>query len=69
MYDAAGNTTETIDPQGNITSMAFDADNRNTVTVTGYGTTQAETTTQAYDAVGDVTTSTDARGNVTTMGL
>ena len=67
MYDAAGNTTETIDPQGNITKMAFDADNRNTSTTTGYGTSQAETTTQAYDAIGDVTTSTDANGNVTTM--
>lgn len=48
-YDASGNPIELLDPDGNVTKSAYDADNRLTSKTTGANTASPSTTTHAYD--------------------
>lgn len=60
-YDANGNPTKTIDPNGNPSASAFDALNRLVETVDAGG----GRTTYGYNAIGRITEVADPRGNVT----
>jgi RHS repeat-associated protein len=76
LYDAAGNLqseTTGYSPTASYshpstTSYGYDALNRVTTTITGYGTSAAATVVTAYDAAGNVLSVTDPNGNVTSYG-
>ena len=53
------------DANGNVTSYAYDALNRATMTTVAVGTSAQATSTVAYDKVGNVTSGTDPLGHVT----
>jgi RHS repeat-associated protein len=73
-YDTFGDTVEVSDPDGNVTTYAYDQDGRQ-VSVTnpsytppGSSTPVSGTTTMAYNNLGEESKVTDPLGNVTQMG-
>jgi YD repeat-containing protein len=70
-HDAYGDLTRTMNPDGNVTSAAYDGDGRVTsVSQPAYtqpgGTSQiAGTTSYTYDGKGNLTSLTDPAGNIT----
>jgi RHS repeat-associated protein len=75
-YDAAGNllsrttgySTTVSYRHVSVSSYGYDALNRQTTAIAGFGTSQAATVVTAYDANGNVLSVTDANTNVTTYG-
>ncbi len=71
-YDTFGDTTETEDPDGNVTTYGYDADGREVsrtlppYTPPGSSSAITAVSTSAYDGLGQLTSSADALGNTTT---
>ncbi|MSU59998.1 MAG: PEP-CTERM sorting domain-containing protein [Pedosphaera sp.] len=61
-YDPVGNRVAATDPNGNVTTYAYDALNRLTNSVNPAG----DTTSQTYDGVGNQIITTSPNGNITT---
>ena len=68
-YDKVGNQTSMTDPRGLVTSSTYDALERLTVQITGYGTTSAATSTTVYDALSNVLSTTNPLGQVSSIKL
>ncbi len=67
-YDAVGNTRSVTNAIGAVTSLVYDALNRQTQMIEAYGVGDlARTTTTVYDAVGNVRSVTNPRGIVTSF--
>jgi RHS repeat-associated protein len=70
-YDTYGDVTDSEDPDGNITTAAYDQDGQQTsvtgpsYAAPGASTPANETTTAVYNAAGEVTQVTDPDGNTT----
>jgi RHS repeat-associated protein len=54
VYDAIGDVVSTTDPNGNITSHAYDQVGRETKTIEGYGSSVATTATMIYDSASNL---------------
>jgi large repetitive protein len=72
-YDTFGDTTETEDPDGNVTTYGYDADSQQvSQTLPPYtppgGSSITAVDTTAYDGDGQVTATTDGLGNTTKYG-
>lgn len=66
-YDGNSNRTKQTSPEGRVTQWNFDAANRQTSVVNGFGTAQAVTTQMFYDAAGNNTRIRDGRSNDTIL--
>jgi len=64
-YDADGNRTATVDPNGHVTQYTYDLNDRRLTQVTPRDASTTETTSYQYDAVGN-TTAVIAPGNLIT---
>ena len=73
-YDTFGDTAETQDPDGNVTTYGYDADGRQVsetlppYTPPGGSSAITAVDTTAYDGDGNVTSATDGLDNTTTYG-